>query len=256
MNRIPNQKRIFLDHVGWMVPDMIAAAAAFKRLGFRLTPFSVHGRRDTPTGPLQPSGTANRLAMLDRGYLEILTLQPGAASSVADHMRSAMARHVGVHLLAFTVAEAEDEARQLAARGISLEPTVHLRRSIEAEDGTPVEVAFTVVRAALSSFPEARVQILTHHTPEHMWQGRYLVHDNAISGLDEVVLAVDDPQAAAERFARFLDRPPAGENSLLLDLDPETRGFLGPLTLGDESLTIVLDRGRLRFMTKTDAALE
>ena len=42
----PDAGQIFLDHVGWFVPDMDAAARAFEKLGFGLTPFSIHGDRD------------------------------------------------------------------------------------------------------------------------------------------------------------------------------------------------------------------
>ena len=71
--QLPPPGRIFLDHVAWMVPDMEAAAARFERLGFLLTPFSVHGDRDPRSGALVATGSANRLAMLPIGYLEILT---------------------------------------------------------------------------------------------------------------------------------------------------------------------------------------
>src|SRR5262245_46988491 len=118
--RLPQQRQMFLDHVGWMVPDMTAAAAAFLRLGFTLTPFSVHGNRDPATGALQPSGTANRLAMLQDGYLEILTAEPGAATPLAQHLLAMVERRVGVHLIAFAVGDAEDEDGRMRTRGASL----------------------------------------------------------------------------------------------------------------------------------------
>ena len=38
----PGSNEIYLDHVGWFVPDMDEASEVFQRLGFPLTPFTVH----------------------------------------------------------------------------------------------------------------------------------------------------------------------------------------------------------------------
>ncbi len=231
--QLPGPGQIFLDHVGWMVPDMASAALVFEKLGFTLTPLSVHAMKDPATGEVRPSGTANRLAMLPTGYLEILTPHGGIDNPTVRHVQASIVRHVGVHLLAFCVNDAEFESRRLTAEGFPLQPTVHLRRTIEAEDGSASEVAFTVIRTEYDIFPEARAQMLTHHTPEHMWQRRYLPSGSCISGLAEVTLVVDDPAAAAARYAKFLGR--------LVTTDQGDR-------------VILLDRGRLRFMTRATAS--
>jgi hypothetical protein len=229
--QLPRPGQVFLDHVGWMVPDMAVAAGVMARLGLALTPYSEHTVRNPASGALEPSGTANRLAMLPIGYLEILTPVDNADTPARRHVEGMIARHTGVHLVACTVADAEADAKRLAAAGFRMQPTVHLRRQIEAESGAPAEVAFTVVRPAFEHFPEGRVQLLTHHTPDHMWQRRYLPAGNAIQALSEVVLVVDDPNSVASRFASFLGRP-------------VVRG-VHPL--------VQLDRGRLVFMTRSDA---
>ncbi len=226
--QLPDRGEIYLDHVGWMVPDMDAATRAFTRLGFALTPYSLHGNQDPETGRMVQQGSANRLAMLERGYLEILTPVAGADTAMARHLKDSMGRYVGVHLIAFAVAEAEAAAGRLASAGFRLQPRVNLRRTIEAADGSQVQVAFTVVRARFGSIPEGRLQVLTHLTPEHMWQARYIARDNAIAGLCEVVLAVPDPAASAGRLARFTGR---GARQT------------------DGGSTISLDRGRLTFST-------
>jgi catechol 2,3-dioxygenase-like lactoylglutathione lyase family enzyme len=231
--QLPAPGQIFLDHVGWMVPDMERAAEAFERLGFPLTPYSVHEDRDPATGAMTPVGTANRLAMLRCGYLELLTLSGGVDSPITRHMKAAMTRFVGVHLLAFAVDDAAQTATQIEARNFTLQPTVHLRRRVEAEDGVEVELAFTVARAGFEHFPEARVQILKHHTPEHLWQKRYLPRENGITGLLEAFIVTTNPREAAARFARFLGKP----------ID----GLASPLA-------VRLDRGALRFVDTRGAA--
>lgn len=224
--QLPGRGEMYLDHVGWMVPDMDAATRAFTRLGFALTPYSLHGNQDSETGRIVPQGSANRLAMLERGYLEILTPVAGADTAMARHLKDSMGHYVGVHLIAFGVADADAEAERLADAGFRLQPTVNLRRTIEAADGSAVQVAFTVVRPRFGSIPEGRLQVLTHLSPEHLWQARYIARDNAITGLSEAVLAVPDPAASAERLTRFTGRGVR-----------ETDG----------GGTILLDRGRLTF---------
>lgn len=233
LEQLPAPGRIFLDHVGWMVPDMALAEKAFDILGLPLTPLSIHGVTDPTTGERKPTGTANRLAMLPQGYLEILTPHGGIDNPTVAHMKASMARHIGIHLLAFTVADADAGATRLAADGFDLQPTVHLRRTIEAEDGSPAEVAFTVIRTGYDTFPEARCQFLTHHTPEHMWQKRFLPTENCITGLLEATLVVDNPAECAGRFSKFLGR------GVLPD---------------KEDRLILLDRGRVRFIKRQSAS--
>ncbi len=229
--QLPAKGEIFLDHVGWYVPDLDRVADSFGRLGFPLTPYSIHGDRDPGTGRIIAQGSANRLALLERGYLEFLTDVEGVETPVSKHLRSEMNRYMGVHLTAFSVSDAPTEADRLAADGFSLQPTVNLRRTIEGADGHDVEAGFTVVRAAFGSIPEGRMQTLAHHTPEHVWQRRYMAQDNAVIGLAEVVFAVGDVKASAERLAKFTARP-------AIETAP--------------GMSVTLDRGRLTFLEPKD----
>lgn len=226
--------QVFLDHVAWMVPELEPAAAALERLGFPLTPPSIHADRDESTGVRRPVGTANRLAVLERGYLEILTPYGNVDTPVTRHMKRALAHHIGVHLIALRVCDAQREAAEIVRRGIEVLPTVHLRRDAEAEDGRQVELSFTVVRAALHQFPEARVQMLTHHTPEHLWQSRYLPEANAITELLEATIITIDPREAAGRFARFAGRPVAACDGMpSIRLDQGCLRFADPRTAAE-----------------------
>ena len=226
--QLPNKGEIYLDHVGWMVPDIDAASATFERLGFKMTPYSVHGDRDPVTRALVPMGSANKLILLERGYLEILTPVAGVDTPVSQHMRSCIARSVGVHLVAMAVYDAYSEANRISAAGFELQPTVNLRRTIEGQDGGDVEVSFTVIRARFDAVPEARIQVLTHHTPDQVWQPRYVGNALGITHLDEAWFATADPRASAEGFAQFCGR--------------------GIEDVGDGQLVIKLDRGVLRFL--------
>ncbi len=222
----PKAGEIFLDHVGWYVPNIDDVVTIFSRLGFIVTPYSVHGDRDPKTGEIIPQGSANRLVMLESGYLEFLTVVEGTDTPVSQHLRERMDKYVGVHLVAFTVEDAEAEAKRIVSEGIDLQPTVNLRRSVEAEDGSDVEVAFSVVRARFDLYPEGRVQTLTHHTPDHVWQDRYIARYNGIYGLSEVIYVVLDPKDSAARFVQFTGRSQ---------------------TVSQIGSHIALDRGKLTF---------
>lgn len=226
----PKGDQVFFDHVAWMVPDMAAASAAMERLGFKLTPYSVHGNRDPQTGERIPQGTANRLAMLETAYIELLCEAGDVEAPVVDDLRSRLKRYMGVHLLAFSHADADTSYKRIEADGFRLQPMVHLRRDVEAADGSEDEVKFSVIRAAFDEIPEGRIQVLTHHTPDLMWQDRYLARDNGLVGMVDAVICVDDPAASAERMATFL-----GKDAKKVD---------------DDEALVVTDRGGLRFVTR------
>ncbi len=127
---------IALDHVAHFVPDMGAAETVLERLGFTLTPFSEQQMKG-PDGQPAPAGTANRCIMLRRGYIEILTTT--GESENAARLKQAMARHVGLHLVAFGVADARLGLRwQLRfldgfSEGYVMDPAAPSRLGSEAE---------------------------------------------------------------------------------------------------------------------------
>ena len=89
--QVPGPGEIFLDHLGWFVPDIDHASLLFDKLGFLLTPYTVH-MNEQPDGSRVPSGTANRCAMIQRGYLEILTRVPDVDSAITRQLDAGLAR--------------------------------------------------------------------------------------------------------------------------------------------------------------------
>jgi hypothetical protein len=203
--QVPGAGEVFLDHVAWFVAEMAAAEAALAAMGFTLTPFT-RQMNASPEGPV-PAGMANRCAMLGTGYLEFLTAV--GDTPLARQFHRQVARYRGLHLIAFTVADAEAAAARLRGAGFDAQPPVHLRRSVELAEGGSAEAAFTVVRVPPDAMPEGRIQVLAHHTPELVWQRRWTMQANAVESLEAVLLAVADPAEAGARFARFVDRPAA-----------------------------------------------
>ena len=196
----PSSGKLNIDHVAHFVPHIDAASAALEQAGFTLTPFSEQSHRLEPGGPLTPAGAGNRCVMLREGYLEFLT--PTGDTAIAQQLRNSIHRYTGLHLIALgTVAPEADHAR-LEKNGFSPLPPVALQREIGTADGHGT-ARFTVVRVPPGTMAEGRIQYCQQHTPELLWQPRWLEHRNRARGLAAVIICVADPQEAAQRYARY-----------------------------------------------------
>jgi Glyoxalase-like domain len=200
--QLPIGDEIFLDHLAHFVRDADAAKRALTRCGFAPTPLSIQVNPD-PAGGTRPTGTGNVTAMFERGYIEILFKT--ADTPLASELDAALDRHAGLHLVAFAVADAEAAHRRLAASGFAVRDLVRMQRPVETATGAAT-AAFTIARVAPGVMAEGRIQMLTHHAEQAVWQPRWLSHPNSAIGLVDVVIAVADVAEAAQRFARFTDR--------------------------------------------------
>jgi hypothetical protein len=197
--QLPPPGAVFLDHVAHFVPAMDKAGAALERCGFCLTPFTAQANR--VEGAAVPTGTGNRCAMLRQGYVEVLTAT--ADTELARQLRQRIADHVGLHLVAFSSADAAAEHRRLDAAGFPMLPLVEMRRPVKTAAGSE-DARFTIARIAPGSMAEGRVQFLTHHTERLVWRRGFLDHPNGAQALTGLWIAAAEP---AERFARFTGRP-------------------------------------------------
>src|SRR5215469_12671924 len=125
-SQLPGPGEVFLDHTAFFVPAIDTAAGTLEACGFRLTPFTIQTNREG--GLTVPSGTGNRCAMLRGGYLEVLTAT--SETPLAGQLRERLRHHVGLHLVAFSVADAAAEHRRLAASGFATLPLVDMRRPV------------------------------------------------------------------------------------------------------------------------------
>lgn len=241
---LPAGDAIFLDHLAHWVPDIHAAATLLGRLGFVVTPYAEHVHA-TKEGTPTPAGSANHCVMLARGYLEVLT--PIGETPIAREVRAALARYTGLHLAAFCVEDAERHHARLVAEGFPQRACVTLSRETSSADGQSTTLRFTVARPEVDCLPEGRVQFLTHHTPEALWQPRWLAHPNTARALTDMLFCVRDPREAGARYERYLGRraePIDGGRVLQLD-----RGRLALLDAERVSTTLpAMDIPRVPFM--------
>jgi hypothetical protein len=202
--QIAGAGEVFVDHIAHWVPEIGAAASVMEKLGFVLTPYTEHTNSTAPGEPILPAGSANHCIMLREGYLEILT--PTADTAIGQELKAGIGRYTGVHLIAFNCADAEAQRERLIAEGFDQRPVVDLRRATDTEDGDEGTLRFTVIRPVPGTMAEGRIQFLTHHTPDLLWQERWMNHPNTAERLRDVVLCVADPDEAVGRFERYLGR--------------------------------------------------
>lgn len=200
--QLPAGDEIFLDHVGHFVREPEAASRALERAGFAPTPISIQVDPEVAVGT-RLTGTGNVTAMLPRGYIEVLFKT--ADTVLGREFDAALARYAGLHLAAFAVADARKAHERLAASGFRVCPLARMQRPVETEAGGDT-AAFTIARVEPEAMPEGRIQMLTHHTEQTVWQKRWLSHPNSAVGLIDLVIAVADVDEAAQRFARFTGR--------------------------------------------------
>ena len=130
----PPAGELYLDHLAHFVPDLGAAAAVWEKLGFAVTPISVHNVSG------KPAGTSNRCVMLEDGYLELL--RPRWTRRTRSAARDRMKRFVACPRLFGTpgpAARTPGSARTASSRAL-----VSLERKIE----TGESVRFSGLRAA------------------------------------------------------------------------------------------------------------
>ena len=228
----PGPGEIFLDHVGWFVPNMEAAAPKFEALGFPLTPFTVH-MNEQPDGSRVPSGTANRCGMIRRGYLEVLTRVPEVESAITQQMDAGLARYTGLHLIAFTVSDTEATTAMLRENGFSPDPPVALRRPMPLDEGGEGTAAFSVIRLPNDAMAEGRVQVLSQDTPDVVWQPSVTADANGAAMLSGILICAADPDETAARYERFTGK------------DRQSHG---------DGFRIPLDRGEITICTSEECA--
>ena len=170
--------------------------------------------------------------MLRRGYVEILAATED--TPLARQLEERVARHIGIHLAAFSSADAAGEHRRLADAGFSVLPLVDMRRPVATENGEE-DARFTIARIMPGAMPEGRIQFLTHHTEHLVWREPYLDHPNGAQALTALWIAADDPDEPAQRFARFTGRAAARDGAVLaIRLDRGSLRFASPRYLEHE----------------------
>ncbi len=182
-----------LDHLGAIVRDLAGGAARWEKLGFTLSPVSRQRGKMPGRDDESAWATANRCAIFQHGYLELIGIVDPAAFNPWTRF---IDRFEGLHLLALRVPNADAAYAELTKRAGTLNAPVQRARKLDV-DGTERTMRFRNIFSRDESYPEGRYIILEHQTPEYLWQPRYQVHRNGALALEAALVCAGD--AAAQR---------------------------------------------------------
>ena len=200
--QIPEGDEIFYDHIGYFVPNLETAGAQLEKLGFQVSAINIQ-YNENEAGELIPTGTSNRLAKLNRGFIEVLAAT--GESALADQLLAMLARYQGLHVIALTHPDMVRTATRLRDAGIDMQDAVNLRRKVMV-DGAETLMEFTVARVKPGTFPEGRLQILKCHTPQNFWLPGDMDHANHADTLTDLLICIEDVAEATARYERFFGK--------------------------------------------------
>jgi len=179
-----------LDHVIVAVRNLEAAAAAWRKLGFTLTPRGLHAGK----------GTGNHCLMFPDSYIELLGIvdETGAQGRLAERVNT---RGEGGMGLAWGADDADRACAALRAAGVKAEDPNDLARPLNL-DGNTQMVRFRNVMLPDLELPGTMQFVCTHLTPELTRARReWMLHPNGATGIAEIMLAADDPERARAQCA-------------------------------------------------------
>ena len=193
---------LVLDHVGVITRDLDAGARCWERLGFTLSPLSRQRGAVPGAANMQPWASANRCAIFEKGYLELIGIVDPAAY---NPWRRFIERFEGIHLTALRCEDADRAYARLRSTATFLDAPIARERKLEYRGAEHV-MRFRNIFSRDAECPEGRYIVIEHQTPELLWQPELMTHENGAVGLEEIVIVADDP-TVAER-ARTLDGIP------------------------------------------------
>lgn len=191
----------WLDHVAVVSDRPADLFATYERMGFRLSTLSRHAGALRPGEAPVPWGTGNRCAMFRSGYLELLAIvDPAMPCGIFPTL---LQRYAGIHIVAFGSMHLDAMAERMKGQGIKVTGVAALERELETPQGMRTG-KFSLLRMEDAETPEARMNILTHHTPDYLWQPQLMDHPNGAVALNAVLVSVADVDEAARRYERIL----------------------------------------------------
>jgi catechol 2,3-dioxygenase-like lactoylglutathione lyase family enzyme len=195
-----------LDHLGLATTNLESARRAYERLGFTLSPRSMHAGSTAAGGPVVPWGSGNHCAMFENGYLELLGL---VDASLPSNVKQMVARYEGLHIVALECASADETYSHAVASGIASREPITLERdaSFGVDGGITRRAGFRNVYLDPVAYPEARFILIEHRTPDVLWQPHLLQHPNGAVGLEAVYLVSADVADTVGRFTVLFGQP-------------------------------------------------
>jgi hypothetical protein len=205
-----------IDHLVLASRDLDGARAAFRRLGFTLTPMARH-----------PFGTANSLVQLDGNFLELLGIADRAAIpeprrevfSFGAFNRDFLKRREGISMLVLKSRDAAADRADFAARGLRTYDPFRFERIAQAPDGRDEKVAFSLTFTSDPRLPDVGFFSCQNHYPENFWRADYQRHENTARGTASAVMVARDPADFHEFLTHFTGQHEIHADSLGIAFD-------------------------------------
>ena len=184
-----------LDHVVIAVRDLQAAADAWGRLGFMVSPRGLHSPH---------MGSGNHTIMFGEDYVELLgVVEPQPHN---EPMRRFLEEREGLERCAFTTRDAAAGVAALRERGLEGVGPLDFGRPVPVPGGGETEARFSVFQWPQEEAPGGiRIFACQHHTREAVWIPELQRQGNGVVAIRRVLVADAEPEAAAAHLARLLD---------------------------------------------------
>jgi Glyoxalase-like domain len=174
-----------LHHLGILSRNMEATVARYEQLGFMFTPVSLPKFPLKPGGQPESVGVANRNAIFQNSFLEMLGVVDAARwASISAEQRGPfdidkpLQRYEGLHVMHLGTNDLDAVHARLSSDNRQPSAIRPVHRIVETPAG------LQLMRARSLSFPagtnpEALFQIAQHQTPELALQPRFMQHPMA-----------------------------------------------------------------------------
>lgn len=195
-----------LDHVGLATKDLDRSYEIYRRMGFTLSPRSIHSGQTANHPTITPWGSGNHLAMFENGYFELLGL---IDSNLPSNVKRMVEKYEGMHVLAIRSLSIEKTYASLKAAGVlAKEPIVLERDALFGEEGNQTRrVQFRNVYLDELEYPDARYIFIEHRNPDVLWQPHLMRHPNGSKLLIGAYLTVTDLPDAERRLTPLFGKP-------------------------------------------------
>jgi catechol 2,3-dioxygenase-like lactoylglutathione lyase family enzyme len=178
-----------LDHIVHAVSDLEAAAALYRRLGFRVGARNVHAW-----------GTHNHIVQLPGFFIELLAVaEPeklrgeGFAALFGRFNQTFLKSQQGLSYLMLESQDAAADARDFAAAGIAASGALTFEREGTRSDGSKLKVGFSLAFARDAGAPAIGFATCRQHNPESFWDQTLQQHPNRTIAVAGAVIVAENP---------------------------------------------------------------
>jgi hypothetical protein len=202
-----------IDHIFLLVPDLDAAHSAFVSLGFTLSPRGRH----------QALNTANHVAVLERDYIELVSIErPGPENA---KLRERVPEGGALLGVALPTTEVRSAVSRASAAGLSPADPQSFERIVEVE-GQTKRARFETAHLSFDEAFGGYLFLCQHCTPELVWRPDQPPHNNGATS----VACARIPTSPGERAGSRLGK--------VLGVDAKFDGGAWTLTKGGQTLVL------------------